>query len=207
LNRLLRQLIGGADNARHPRDIGHGAFIAAGAAMVNKSQGNKNIAVSFLSGPSTASWLEALRFAGFHKLPVLFVHWTSSLVRQINLKTENLGIPCIAVDGSDVVAVYRVACEAITHARKGNGPTLIECTTHHLRGRSPIAAGKRRKPQERNGAVCDPILNMENYLAGKGLFREEIKTGIVSRFSNELDAAIVAARKASRSTNLRRRQK
>ena len=207
LNELLRRLKDGTDYARHPRDMGYGALIAAGAAMVNKSQGNKNIAVSFLSGSSNASRLEALRFAAAHKLPILFVSWTSTRAGQNGFKAKNLGVPSMTVDGSDVVAVYRVACEAITHARKGNGPTLIECTTHHLRGRSPIAAAKRRKPEERNATSSDPILNMENYLAGKGLFREEMKTKVVTGFSKELDAAIGAVRKASRSANNHRKQK
>jgi|ERR1035437_1364058 pyruvate dehydrogenase E1 component alpha subunit len=207
LNELLPQLIAGTDNARPTRDMGYGALIAAGAAMVNKSQGNKNIAVSLCSGPSTASWLEALRFAGVHNLPILFVSWISTPAGLNRLKAENLCVPSMTVDGSDVVAVYRVACEAITHARKGNGPTLIECTTHHLHGRSPIAAGKRRKLEKASGAVSDPILNMEKYLTGKGLFREEIKIEIVSSFSNELDAAIGVVRKTSPSANHRRRQK
>jgi TPP-dependent pyruvate/acetoin dehydrogenase alpha subunit len=207
LKELLGQLIAGADNARRTRDMGYGALIAAGAAMVNKSQDNKKIAVSFLSGPSTAPWLDALGFAGVHKLPILFVSWVSARAGLNGLKTENLGIPCIAVDGSDVVAVYRVACEAIVHARKGNGPTLIECATHHLRGRSPIAAAKRRKLEKSSGTPSDPILNMENYLAGKGLFHKKIKTGIVGNFSNDLDAAIDAVRKASRSANKRPKQK
>jgi hypothetical protein len=52
------------------------------------------------------------------------------------------------VDGNDVVAVYRVASEAIAHARNGHGPTVIDC---------------------RLSGPGDPIENMLRYLIGKGL--------------------------------------
>jgi pyruvate dehydrogenase E1 component alpha subunit len=92
----------------------------------------------------------------------------------IDLKTEACAFPAIAVDGSDAVAVYRVAHEAIAHARMGHGPTLIECLTD---GSNP----------------ADPILNMEKYLIRKGLFTEELKTEVIGGFSRELDAALEAA--------------
>lgn len=197
LNELLNQLKAGAKNGRPSQESGHGSLIATGAAMANKIQGDKKIAVSFCCGPSTPSWLEALHFAGTHRLPILFVSWSSQSARQIDLKAEHLGLPCITVDGSDVVAVYRVACEAITHARKCNGPTLIECTTYDLNGHSTAAPSKRVNLVKRSGMVSDPILNMEKYLAGKGLFRKGMNTEIVSGFSAELDAAMDAVRKAS----------
>jgi pyruvate dehydrogenase E1 component alpha subunit len=79
------------------------------------------------------------------------------------------------VDGRDVVAVYRVATESVTHARKGNGPTLIECIFD---------------PTEAH----DPILKMEAYLTRKGLFREAWKLEEVANFTQELDAVTEAAR-------------
>ena len=62
--------------------------------------------------------------------------------------------PTITVDGCDVVAVYRVASEAIEHARKDHGGTHIDC----------IAALSE-----------DPIRKMEKYLSGKGLLTSDLK--------------------------------
>ncbi len=73
-----------------------------------------------------------------------------------------------------MVAVYRVSTEAITHARKGNGPTLIECIF---------------EPSE----IRDPLLKMEAYLTRKGLFSEEWKRQVAVAFKRELDNAIEAA--------------
>jgi TPP-dependent pyruvate/acetoin dehydrogenase alpha subunit len=109
-----------------------------------------------------------LSFAGVHDLPMIFVSHPKPV--NTKLQAQAYAFPTIAVDGNDVVAVYRVACEAIAHARKGNGPTLIECQTLPSNG--------------------DPILNMEQYLRRKGLFREELKKDVTVKFGKALDAAI-----------------
>jgi pyruvate dehydrogenase E1 component alpha subunit len=67
--------------------------------------------------------------------------------------TESSLLPSISVDGNDVVAVYRVATEAIAHARKGHGPTLIDCQL--------VNPG-------------DPLQNMKKYLMRKGLVDEKV---------------------------------
>jgi TPP-dependent pyruvate/acetoin dehydrogenase alpha subunit len=71
------------------------------------------------------------------------------------------------------VAVYRVSTEAITHARKGNGPTLIECI---------FEASEAR----------DPLLQRETYLTRKGLFSEEGKRQVAATFKRKLDEAVKA---------------
>ena len=86
------------------------------------------------------------------------------------------------VDGDDAVAVYRVATEAIAHARRGGRPTLIECKPWPLADAQP---GKRRKP-------TDPISNMETYLTRKGLFDKKFKSAVTTAFRRELNAAIHA---------------
>ena len=50
---------------------------------------------------------------------------------------RDYGFPGIIVDGSDVVAVWRVAQESIHRARNGAGPTLIDCRMESARIRWP----------------------------------------------------------------------
>jgi TPP-dependent pyruvate/acetoin dehydrogenase alpha subunit len=174
-----------------PLEIG----IAVGLALANKTQNNRKIAVSFCGNQSaTKGWDDALRFAGVNKLPILFVSQGSP---PANDAVQHLhGIPRIPVEVHDVVAVYRVASEAIAHARKGNGPTLIECVPYDLESRSAIGSGRRRNPEQQESRKDrDPLLNMEKYLAGKGLFRRNLKAGITAGFAKDLDAAIKAVRK------------
>ncbi len=144
---------------------------AAKAAKANNQAKNKGIAVAVCGDTVPLdSWREALDLATHKDLPLIFLSWNHA-----RLKKNSYGLPAITVDGNDVVAVYRVASEAIAHARLGNGPTLIECRT-----------------DDHNSG--DPILNMENYLARKGLFREEFKSKVETLFTSELDVAIAATK-------------
>jgi TPP-dependent pyruvate/acetoin dehydrogenase alpha subunit len=149
-------------------------------AIACKINRNNGIGVVFGADESMYRdcWEAALRFAGANKLPMLFVSQgtnepTSSDAKSngglTRLKTKTYGFPVLAVEGNDAVAVYRVACEAIAHARMGDGPTLIEC--------------QRRQEG-------DPLANMEKYLIRKGLFSEEFKRQVEAGFLEELDAAM-----------------
>jgi TPP-dependent pyruvate/acetoin dehydrogenase alpha subunit len=109
-----------------------------------------------------------------------------------------MAFPGITVDGNDVVAVYRVAQEAIARARRGQGPTLIECKTYRWYGHSEIDPAKYRDPEEvERWKAKDPIAGWRRYLTGKGLFTAEWKQEIVDGFNKELDAAIEIAEKSS----------
>jgi pyruvate dehydrogenase E1 component alpha subunit len=140
------------------------------AAQANKTAKNGKIATVF-SNWDNGFPAEDLKRASAHQLPVLFVSLTSVLSEAGG--GQGYDVPVIPVDGSDVVAVYRVATESITHARKGNGPTRIECVF---------------LPSEAH----DPILKMEAYLTRKGLFREEWKREEVTNLTRKLDAVVAA---------------
>ena len=114
------------------------AKVAAATRSAIDGKDAGRIAVLFSSSrrASRPSWARSLRLAeeplGADSIPA----------------REGYALPFISVDGNDVVAVYRVASEAITHARKGHGPTLIDCQ---------IAVSG------------DPLKNMQKYLKDKGL--------------------------------------
>jgi TPP-dependent pyruvate/acetoin dehydrogenase alpha subunit len=166
-------------NARATRPSPAAQFkLATVAAQANKAAKNGKIALAFSSNGSGFS-PEALKAAGDRQLPIFFVRQTRLPAKPPRGKkqagaTEISGIPVIPVDGNDVVAVYRVATEAITHARKGNGPTLIDCIF---------------EPSE----ARDPLLRTESYLTRKGLFSEEGKRQVAAAFKRELDDAVEAA--------------
>lgn len=182
--------------------------IATGAAFAAKLRQNGSIAVAFCGEASATPslWNETLAFAAAHRLPMIYVTHTAG---EANLSQIALdcGLPGIPVDGSDVVAVYRVAFETIARVRQGNGPALIECRHD---SHQPVQS-------DSNGtaAAHDPIRNMEHYLTGKGLFAEAWKQKLIHEFSRDLDAAakapanVPASKNRSRSTaspSLRRRR-
>jgi pyruvate dehydrogenase E1 component alpha subunit len=132
---------------------------AIAAAHENKAKKNGKIAVAFLGDESTASgsMREAFEVANAQQLPILFICQRNLKAVQETLDAQPYGFPILTVDGSDVVAVYRVATESIAHARMGNGPTLIECCFDR-------------------STAHDPIQKMEAYLAGKGLFHQHLSS-------------------------------
>jgi TPP-dependent pyruvate/acetoin dehydrogenase alpha subunit len=146
--------------------------IATGYAMAR--QGTQHIVLAF-SGPGVLS-LDALRpslsYAALHKLGILFVIETAANADLSSARhTDPLGLYGIPVDGNDVVAIYRVAQEAIHRARRGVGPTLIDC-----------------KPWPLDGAA-DPLLRLEETLERRGLHTEKLKERTVAAFKKELSAA------------------
>jgi pyruvate dehydrogenase E1 component alpha subunit len=120
-------------------------------------------------------------------------------VDDISVKAQAYGIPGISVDGNDVVAVYAAAREAIDRARKGKGPTLLECKTYRWYGHSEIDPAKYRDPAEvAYWKSKDPIAAMELRLESAGLWTEEWKKGLEAEFNREIDEAIAFAESSPR---------
>jgi len=147
-----------------------------GAALANKTAKNGKIAVVYITGTNSDSLGTAVHIASVHGLPIIFVrHQDGEPVRggdSAKLKPkkgsaeETPWFPIITVDIHDVVAIYRVANEAMSRARLGRGPTLIDCQPFLLNAKADLSA--------------DPVLNMEHYLRAKGLFDPELKGDTVA---------------------------
>ncbi len=124
---------------------------------------------------------EAMAFAGEQKLPIIYVIennvWEGMGAMdgrdshdELHARALHYGFPAIPVDGNDVIAVYRVAQEAIARARKNGGPTLIECQTFRWFGHPAIdPAGLRPAAEVARWRAKDPIVHMDAYLKKKGL--------------------------------------
>jgi hypothetical protein len=147
--------------------------IATGYALARQGAGHVTLA---FSGPGVTS-LDALRpslsYAAQHKLGIVFVIESAAEADLSSARhTEPLGLYGIPVDGNDVVALSRVTQEAIHRARRGVGPTLMDC-----------------KPWPLDGAT-DPVLRLEQALERRGLPTETLKKRTLARFKKELGAAI-----------------
>jgi TPP-dependent pyruvate/acetoin dehydrogenase alpha subunit len=86
-----------------------------------------------------------MNLAGVRRLPVVFVcdnnQWAYSTptyleyaVERIADRAQAYGFEGVLVDGTDVLACYREAKRAIEKARRGDGPTLLECLTLRMEG-------------------------------------------------------------------------
>ncbi len=130
--------------------------LAAGAALLHQVQAKGNIAMAFVDTKDIARNHQFLRVAHAQSLPIIYVQGKSAMPKTTRWRTEITSIP---VDKADVVAIYRVASEAIDKARRGAGPTLIQCVPFSL-----------KKSSSRNHHSQDPIRYMEYYLRKKNLW-------------------------------------
>jgi TPP-dependent pyruvate/acetoin dehydrogenase alpha subunit len=136
-----------------------------------------------------AQWQKAIQTAGSKRLPVIFIHYSKAEApawSKRDQKPEALihGVPSIAVDARDPVAVYRVAYEAIVRARQLRGATLLKCIVDALPEPSLKSSDAELDP-----LTSDPIAAMENYLKSKNITPEAQKQDMISAFNRDLDLA------------------
>ena len=117
---------------------------ASGAGWAARVRGEDFVAVAYFGDGATAKgeFHEALTFAGVWKLPVVFFCENNGLAisvpvemespAPIHLKAQGYGMPGVLVDGCDPLAVHRVMQDAVSRARRGEGPTLIEAQVVRL---------------------------------------------------------------------------
>lgn len=149
-------------------------------AAARENRGRDRRAAVIFCGGSDASGEElegAMKLARRKKLPIVFVCWSDSGEAGLAELAQSCELAGVAVDGSDAVAMYRVATEAISHARRGSGPTVIDC--------KPWPAKRKRA----RGTANDPIRNMESYLRQKKLWSRKFKAHVIADFERELKDA------------------
>ena len=184
--------------------IGSGIPISTGAALAMKLQKKDSVALHFFGDGASnrGDFHEALNMAGVMKLPIVYVcdnncyamtvpAACAMAIEDISIRAQGYGFPGVTVDGNDVLAVYEVTQEAIARARKGEGPTLIECKTYRWMGHSINDPEVYRSPEEVESwkKKC-PIKRFEGYLRKKGLLDDSKVKEVGRGVSDEIEEAI-----------------
>jgi pyruvate dehydrogenase E1 component alpha subunit len=103
-------------------------------------------------------------------------------------------MPGVTVDGNDVVEVFTATREAISLARRGGGPTLIECKTFRMTGHSAHDDVKYvDKELFREWEKKDPILRLETSLLERKAVSEDAVKKLAARITREVDEAVTLA--------------
>lgn len=184
--------------------VGGGGPIANGAALAIQYRGEDNVAVCFFGDGASnqGTTQEALNLASAWKLPVVFVNENngygiscptskSMAVTDIADRAAAYDIPGVVVDGNDVLAVYEAVNEAVKRARKGDGPSLIECKTYRWRGHFEGDACVYRDEEELQCWIDkDPIPNYEKRLVEEGILTAGKADEIRASVESELDQAV-----------------
>nr|ARO90960.1 pyruvate dehydrogenase E1 component alpha [Corynoplastis japonica] len=197
--------------------IGEGIPVAVGAAFqslyrkkVLNESGEMSVTACFFGDGTTnnGQFFESLNMAVLWKLPIIFVvennqwaigmaHHRSSSTPEIYKKAAAFGLPAIEVDGMDVLAIHTIAREAVTRARLGEGPTLIEALTYRFRGHSLADPDELRSSQEKKfWIVRDPIQRLKKYILENNCYSLEELNKVDQEVKDELDDAIDFAMKS-----------
>jgi pyruvate dehydrogenase E1 component alpha subunit len=141
--------------------VGAGIPIAVGAGLSVKLRGTDQVVACFFGDGASnqGTFHEGVNMTSIWKLPVIFVCENNlyamgtrqsrvMAIESIADRAIAYGIPGVAIDGNDVMAVYRTAREAVERARKGEGATLIECRTYRHKGHSRIDPARYRPDEE-----------------------------------------------------------
>jgi 2-oxoisovalerate dehydrogenase E1 component len=191
--------------------VASGAPQALGAAISAKFRGTDGVAVAFFGDGATnhGAFHEALNIAGFRRAPVIFVcennlYATATPLSTVTLNPEiasraaAYGIPGVAVDGNDVVAVWRVMQEAATRARAGEGPTLIEAKTYRTVGHhegDPVVGNYRTQQEVDDWAGRCPVENFRTRLIDEfGIATSGTLADIEKRIDDQVQDAVDFAR-------------
>tara|TARA_B110000467_G_scaffold162927_1_gene187492 strand:+ start:9026 stop:10981 length:1956 start_codon:yes stop_codon:yes gene_type:complete len=178
--------------------------VANGFAMAYQMRNEKRVSLAFIGDGATSEgdFHEAVNLAAVWKLPVIFMIEnngyglstpTSEQYACKNLvdRAKGYGIPGDLIDGNDLFAVIDAVEKASRHARKGNGPTLIEAKTFRMRGHEE-ASGTKYVPQKLfdEWAKQDPILKFEKSLSTKKWFNKKFVFDIENEIKNLVNPAI-----------------
>jgi TPP-dependent pyruvate/acetoin dehydrogenase alpha subunit len=153
-------------------------ILATGAAFTYQAQKTGNLVIAFNNAEKLSQVSDSLRFAFDHRLPIIYVQRAARAnTNSASPRTKSSQLPAISVDQSDAVAIYRVAYEAIDKARRGVGPTIIQCVRY--------SAGLRKLASNLVD-TDDPLEHMEQQLRKKSLWSEEFKRSLEENFREDL---------------------
>lgn len=187
--------------------VGGNVPIAAGSALAQKIQKNGGVTVCFFGdgAANEGAWHEAMNAAAIYQLPLVLVCennlYAASTPVSMTFGVENIadracayGMPGVIADGNDVLNVLEISTDAITRARKGEGPTLIECKTYRQCGHSRSdPRGYRSKEEEQVWLKKDPIPRFEKYLLENKLANPDEIQDMRKQVEKEIDEAVAFA--------------
>lgn len=187
--------------------VGGAIPIATGAALATQMQKLDRACVVFLgeAGAEEGVTSESLNFAALKKLPVIYFCENNFYSVQSPLATRqspervvwkwaaSYGMKSVLVDGTNVLAVYEAAQDAVKHARAGGGPVFIEAPVYRFRAHG--GAGDDSKSGYRDIAereawekLC-PIRVYHEFLEHAGLIDTQIRRRMEREILDETLAA------------------
>ncbi len=191
--------------------VGGGIPLVTGAALTAQVKGAENVAVAFFGDGATnqGQFHESLTMASNWKLPVVYVCENNGFgeftptefvvpVKDIAERASSYGMRAMIADGMDFFDVYEKAGEAIELARKGEGPTLLECKTYRFYGHYVGDQTPYRNKEEAEDWIQnrDPLDLFEARVSEAGILTSDDFRGVDGEVATYLAEVVEAAEEA-----------
>ena len=189
--------------------VAGGLPLATGAALAAQLDGKGHVAVCFFGDGAVAEgeFHEAMNISAVWKLPIVFVCENNQYAannavavqhRNVDLAVHaaSYGMPGVTVDGNDVLAVHDASRSAIARARRGEGPTLLECKTYrwYFHAMRAVRPPETRPADEIAGwKARDPIARLSADLIARRLLSQSDFDGLQRQVHADLQAAVAFA--------------
>jgi 2-oxoisovalerate dehydrogenase E1 component alpha subunit len=169
---------------------------ATGMADAMRRRETGAVVMAFIGdgGTSEGDFHEALNFAAVLRAPIVFFVQNNGYAISVPLARQSAapalaykgigyGVRSEQVDGNDLVATLAVLSSAVEHARRGDGPVLVEAHTYrmdpHTNADDP--ARYRDAAEVKHWAEADPVARLETYLTTRGALDEQEITSVAAR--------------------------
>jgi len=177
---------------------------AVGVALAFRLRGEKRVSVCVFGDGATSKgdFAEALNMAGVWRVPAVFVvnnnGWAISVPRSKQSAAKTLaqkaiaaGLPGEQVDGNDVIAIREVMERALSRARQGLGPSLIEAVTYRLcdHTTSDDASRYRDDAEVSLHWPAEPLVRLRNFLASTGYWDKQKEEVLLHECSSKVEQA------------------
>jgi len=191
--------------------VGGGIPLTTGAALTAKMKKTGGVGIAFFGDGATnqGAFHESLNMAANWKLPALYVVENNGFgeftptefvvpVKDIADRAGSYAMRSEIADGMDFFDVYEKAGEALERARRGEGPTLLECKTYRFMGHFVGDPLPYRNKEEAEDWIQnrDPLQVFEAHVTEAGLVTSADLREIDGAVVAELEAAVEAAEAA-----------
>ncbi len=191
--------------------VGGGIPISVGAGFSCKFDKKGRVTICYFGDGASNNGVfhESLNMASIFKLPIIYICENNlygiSMCSKDSVACKNIGdrasayaMPGHVIDGSDPEEVYKTVSGAVEHARKGNGPSLIEAQAYRFTGHHPNDPAEYREKQEveYHKTEKDPVHNYSKKLADEKIIGSEELEAMEKEIQKMVDSSVEFAEKS-----------
>lgn len=181
--------------------------VGMGVALARQLRGQRAAAIAFCGEGATAGgvWHETLNLAGLWRAPLVVVvernGWANMTpsarvlpIERVADRAAGYAMHALSADGNDVLDVYERTGEALEHARRGDGPVLLEIFTYRMHGHGAHDSQRYVPPDElEHWRARDPLLRWAARAREQLGWSDEDQASLEQRVKAEVAAAIADA--------------